>query len=206
MKTPTENNAPDLPINIIYNEFVAKEKSDYILIPVSISPDVNQEREGIFNRSEKKTKNYYNIIFYNKSDGKTSLLLDKEAIIKSFNFIEIQKEDNSTQGFWLYKIIDKDTNNDNKLNHKDAIIGYISDSSGKNIRQITPDNTQLLNWQIIASRGELLLKVLQDVDENKIFSEQDNATLIKINLNKPQIGNELIKDEIKQKIRSYIKK
>ncbi|MEM7726126.1 MAG: hypothetical protein AAF208_07090 [Cyanobacteria bacterium P01_A01_bin.45] len=199
-----KNNTPVLPVNLIYKDILIKEKSDHILIPVSISPDKNQEREGIFNRNSKKTENYYNIIFYSKSSGETSLLLNKEAIIKSFDFIEVTQED-STQGFWIYKIIENDTNNDNMMNHKDAMIAYISDSSGKNLRKITPDNTQLINWSLIPNQEEIIIKVLEDTDKDKNFSELDRATFLKVSLSKPQIGNEIIKDELEKKIKSYIK-
>ena len=66
-----------------------KNQSDYVLIPVGISPDNNEQREGLFSRKSNKNTNFYNIIFYNKKTKDTSLLLNKQAIIKSFNFVEI---------------------------------------------------------------------------------------------------------------------
>ena len=205
-------NTTDLPSKpptmIVYDDLVIKEESDYILIPVGISPDNNEQREGLFSRKSIKSKNFYNIIFYNKKNAKTNLLLNKSAIIKSFNFLEIdaqQKTDITEttettekiqKNFWLYRIIKTDTNQDGKLNNLDANIGYISDLSGRNLRQITPGNTQLLDWSVLPAQGEILLKVLNDSDQDQKFTEKDKTDFIKVNLNNPKIGTNLINNQL----------
>lgn len=204
------------PIAIIYDDLIIKEQSDYILIPVGISPDKNERREGLFSRNADKSKNFYNIIFYHKENASTNLLLNKSAIVKSFNFLEIDAEvdlqeetattattEKTQKSFWLYRIITTDTNQDGKLNDLDANIGYISDLSGKNLRQITPENTQLIGWSILRGKGEILLKILNDSDKDRKFTEKDRVSFIKVNLNNPKIGTNLINDQLEQKIKSH---
>ncbi len=197
------------PTTIVYNDLIIKEQSNYILIPVGISPDKNEQREGLFSRKSDTSKNLYNIIFYDKTNAKTSLLLKKQAIIKSFNFLEIdalsktEEPEKKTKNFWIYRIINSDTNRDGKLNDLDANIGYISDLSGKNLRPITPSNSQLLDWSVLPAQGEILIKILNDSDKDLKFTEKDKISFIKLNLNKPKIGNKLINNELEQKIKSY---
>ena len=197
------------PTKIVYDDLIIKDKSDYILIPVEISPDDNEQREGLFSRNVNQSKNFYNIIFYHKKNATSNLLLNKLAIIKSFNFIEIDSQENTEKPereqktFWLYRIITKDTNQDGKLNNLDATLGYISDLSGKNLRQITPRNTQLINWQVLPSQGEILLKVINDSDRDLKFTDKDKVSFIKVDLNNPKIGTNLINNQLEQKIKSY---
>ena len=200
---------PEEPTTIVYNDLIIKEQSDYILIPVGISPDKNEQKEGLFSRNSNKSKNFYNIIFYHKKNANTNLLLDKEAIIKSFNFLEIdalekiEATEKTHKNFWLYRIITIDTNQDGKLNNLDANSGYISDLSGNNLRQITPDNTQLVSWSVLSEQGEILLKILNDSDKDRKFTDKDKIDFIKVNLNNPKIGTKLINNKLEQTIKSH---
>ncbi|WP_263747411.1 hypothetical protein [Plectonema radiosum] len=193
--------------NIVYGDLILKEQSDYVMIPVRIK-DNNQNRRSYLDSSGYSDKEiqFFNIIFFHKRNGETNLLLKKKAIITAFDFLEKKEAGKPSTRFWLYKIIENDTNKDNKLNTQDAIIGYISDSSGKNLQQITPNNTQLINWTIIQSVGAILLKVIEDSDNDKKFTERDKINFLKVNINKPAIGTEIITDQIDQEIKSYILK
>ncbi|MGI8499706.1 MAG: hypothetical protein ACR2LR_00995 [Hassallia sp.] len=193
--------------NIVYGDLILKEQSDYLMIPVSIK-DNNQNRRNYLDSSAYSDREIrlYNIIFHHKKNGETHLLLKKKAIITSFDFLEKKEAEKPSTRFWLYRIIETDTNKDNKLNSQDAIIGYISDSSGKNLQQITPNNTQLISWTIVQSVGAIFLKIIEDSDNDKKFTEKDKINFIKVNLNKPVIGAAIISDQIDQEIKSYILK
>ncbi|MEM7713719.1 MAG: hypothetical protein AAF349_09120 [Cyanobacteria bacterium P01_A01_bin.68] len=195
--------------SIVYGDLIIKEKSDYLMIPVSIFPDINQDekREGLlsgsYSRSYRDRKNVYNLIFYSKKDASTNALLDKKAIIKSFDLIEKKTIGQPTKRFWLYRIIDKDTNGDDKLNYQDATIGYLSDLSGRNLQKITPDNTQLNSWKIVQSTGAIFLEITKDTDNDKKF---DTKSYIRVNLDNPNIGKEIIGNQLEDEIKSYIVK
>jgi hypothetical protein len=193
--------------NIVYGDLIFKEQSDYVMIPASIK-DNNQNRGSYLDSSAYSEKDIqlYNIIFFNKINGEKNLLLKKKAIISSFDFLEKKEAGKPSTRFWLYRIIENDTNKDNKLNSQDAIIGYISDSSGRNLQQITPNNTQLISWTIVQSVGAIFIKIIQDSDNDKKFTQRDNINFIKVNLNKPALGAEIISDQIDQEIKSYILK
>ncbi|MDJ0735885.1 MAG: hypothetical protein QNJ47_17780 [Nostocaceae cyanobacterium] len=193
--------------HIVYGDLIIKETSDYLMIPVGISPDNNQEGAFLFSSSRypEADKNIYNLIFYSKKDGTTNILLNKKALISEFKLLSQKKEDGKLlKQFWLYKIIDSDTNGNKKLDTKDGIIGYISDLSGKNLKQVTPNNTQIMSWVVVQSIGAMFIKIVKDSNKDKKFTDKDETAFIKVNLDEPKIGSEIISDELEQEIKSYI--
>ncbi|MEO1762286.1 MAG: hypothetical protein AAFR83_10005 [Cyanobacteria bacterium J06629_18] len=194
--------------NIVYGDLIINEKSDYLMIPVSIFPDVNQgekKGEGLFSGSYSSSyrdrKNIYNLIFYSKEDASTNALLDKKAIIKSFDLIEKKTIGQPVKRFWLYRIVEKDTNGDDKLNYQDATIGYLSDLSGRNLQKITPDNTQLNSWKVVQSTGAIFLEITKDTNNDNKF---DTKSYIRVNLDNPSVGKEIISNQLEDEIKSYI--
>ena len=193
--------------HVVYGDLIIKETSDYLMIPVGISPDNNQEGAFLFSSSRypEAEKNFYNLIFYSKKDGSSNILLNRKALISEFKLLEQKQEDGKPlKQFWLYKIVDSDTNGNKKLDDKDAIIGYISDLSGKNLTQITPKNTQIMSWVVIQSIGAMFIKIIQDSDNDKKFTDKDETAFIRVNLDEPKVGSEIISDELEQEIKSYI--
>ncbi|MEH2280524.1 MAG: hypothetical protein V7K90_04140 [Nostoc sp.] len=192
--------------NLVYGDLIIKEQSDYLMIPVTL-PEQNQDK-GIdlkLSRSyERSNQLLYNIIFYQKQNGEAHPLLNKKAIITSFDLLEVKTANKPTTRVWLYKIIDQDTNTDKKLNGEDATIGYLSDLSGKNIQQITPDNTRIISWIVVPSQNAIFLKIIKDSDNNKKFTEEDKTNFVRVNLDKIGMGTEIISDQIEQEIKSYV--
>ncbi|BAY31185.1 hypothetical protein NIES2107_30440 [Nostoc carneum NIES-2107] len=105
---------------------------------------------------------------------------------------------------WLYRIVEQDTNADKKLNSADAIAGYLSDLSERNLLQITPNNTQILNWVIVPSQNALFIKVIKDSDNDKKFTANDKTNFMRVNLDNPAMGTEIISNAIEQEIKSQI--
>ncbi len=199
------NAQQNLQPSIVYGDLIVNSVSDYLMIPVSMFPDANQGEKSWIetpSRSYEDRQNIYNIIFYSKKDASTNALLNRKAVIKSFDLIEKKTTGEPIQRFWLYRIIDKDTNEDNKLDYKDASIGYFSDLSGRNLQQITPDNTQLNSWKIVQSMGAIVLEIVKDTNSDKEF---DTKRYIRVNLDNPSIGKEIISNQLEDKIKSYIK-
>lgn len=192
---------------ISYGDFIIKEQSDYLMIPVQVKGE--SDRSNVLESSGSYKRNnttLHNMIFYRKQDGETHLLLDRKAIINSFDLIDTKTPPQSPTRVWLYQIIDKDTNQDKQLNQKDAVIGYISDLSGKNLQQVTPNNTKIINWVVIPSQNAVFIKIIKDSNNDNKFTATDKTNFIRVNLEQPSIGTEVISDEIEQKIKSYIVK
>ncbi|MDM9581889.1 hypothetical protein [Nostoc sp. GT001] len=198
---------PKLQQNLIYGDLIIKEQSDYLMIPVSLG-EQNKDKGVDLNLSRSyengRDNQLYNIIFYQKQGSEAHLLLNKKAIIASFDLLEVKAANKPTTRVWLYKIIDQDTNTDKKLNSEDATIGYISDLSGKNLQQITPNNTRIISWVVVPSQNAIFLKILKDSDNDKKFTKEDKTNFVRVNLDKIGMGTEIISDQIEQEIKSYV--
>lgn len=191
--------------NLVYGDLIIKEQSDYLMIPVTLAEQ--NEEKGIdlkLSRSYERNNQLYNIIFYHKQDGEAHLLLNKKAIITSFDLLEVKAANKPTTRFWLYRIVDQDTNTDKKLSSEDATIGYLSDLSGKNLQQVTPNNTRIISWVVVPSQNAIFLKIIKDSDNNKKFTAEDKTNFVRVNLDKPSMGTEIISEQIEQEIKSYV--
>ncbi|MBG1244806.1 hypothetical protein [Nostoc sp. NZL] len=191
--------------NLVYGDLIIKEQSDYLMIPVSLAEQ--NEDKGIdlkLSRSYERNNQLYNIIFYQKQDGEAHLLLNKKAIITSFDLLEVKAANKPITRVWLYRIVDQDTNTDKKLSSEDATIGYLSDLSGKNLQQITPNNTRIISWVVVPSQNAIFLKIIKDSDNNKKFTAEDKTNFVRVNLDKPSMGTEIISEQIEQEIKSYV--
>ncbi|MEH2043472.1 hypothetical protein [Nostoc sp.] len=118
--------------------------------------------------------------------------------------MEVKAADKPTTKVWLYKIIDQDTNIDKKLNSEDGTIGYLSDLSGKNLQQITPNNTRIISWVVVPSENAIFIKIIKDSDNDKKFTKEDKTNFVKVNLDKIGMGIEIISDQIEQELKSYV--
>lgn len=164
------------------------ENSDYIMVPVKLEDgDDNSSAERVL---------YTNIIFYHKLSGKSHLLLGRKSLIREFNFVELSDEDNKNMSFLILSMIERDTDGDGYLTWYDGQVGYLSDLSGKNLQQITPENTNLINWYFDRNSKTLFLNISRDSNKDNKFTTQDETSFLKVSVNKPGIGSEIISNDI----------
>lgn len=166
------------------------EKSDYIMIPVKLTQysDDNSSSESV---------RYTNIIFHNKFSGKSHLLLDKKSLITEFGFVELSEENNKDVSFLILSIVDKDTNEDGYLNWNDAEIGYLYNNiSGKKLQQIIPQNSNVSKWHFNHKSKTVFLEIIKDINKNNKFTTQKEASFLKVSVDKPGIGTEIISNDI----------
>ncbi|ACC81216.1 hypothetical protein [Nostoc punctiforme] len=193
--------------NLVYGDLIIKEQSDYIMIPV-VLPEQNEDKKTdlSLSRSYERNNQLSNIIFYRKQDGEAHILLNKKAIIASFDLLEVKAVEKLPTRVWFYKILDQDTNIDTKLNSEDATVGYLSDLSGKSLQQITPNNTQIINWVVVPSQNAIFIKIIKDSDNDKKFTGKDKTNFVRVNLDKPAMGSEIVSNQIEQEIKSSVLK
>jgi len=121
---------------------------------------------------------YWNIAFYDSKDGHSSLLdSGRNLLINSFQ--KLQK-------IIVYDVTTTDYNGDGKLDQNDPSYLFISDLTGKNFKQITPDHLNVESFQTINNLDMLLIEVKSDTNKNKKF--EDNDLLIPMIFNGNQAG------------------
>jgi hypothetical protein len=211
---------------LVYGEYMDLDSTNYLLIPLGMKTEDDRENRLLKNRSSDDYSsesysgsyrsfkyNFYslnfsncnNIIFYNKKKDETHLLLQKPAVISEFYFPFYNKE-YTAKKYWflLLGIHEADTNEDGYINDEDAEKVYISHLSGKSMIQITPDNSQLIDWYIDEYSNNILMKVRIDTNNDKKFTQTDDIEILKTPISTPEPGKPIIGQEIKDNIRKIL--
>ena len=103
-------------------------------------------------------------------------------------------------------IHEDDSNTDGYINGEDAEKVYAADLSGANMIQITPDNTQLVDWYIDSVTTNIFLKVRHDSNKDQRFNYYDDVEILKAQIGNFAQGRAIINDEIKSNIQGILKK
>lgn len=169
----------------------------------------------------------YNMIFYNKTNGESNILLNRKALISKFEYLLSKKdiENPSNQNeqtnqpkqnpskkvsskpqnqLLLFHIIDSDTNADGKLDDADAIVGYLSNLAGKSLQAITPPDSQLMSWVFDKKSGGIFVTIRKDSDGDRKFTEKDDIDFVRVNVSKPNVGKEIIDGKTRQQLQKVI--
>lgn len=118
--------------------------------------------------------NLTNILFQKKNSKYIAPLTKDFLKIESMTFLK-KVSDNIKKQYFVYKIKDKDTNLDGKLDYEDVSSLYISKIDGTQFIKLSEKNNELLNWKVIESNNTLYFRTVED--ENK-DGEFDNTDLI----------------------------
>lgn len=213
---------------LVYGNYMNLDSTNFLLIPLGMktmekpsdgglrSKSSDEYESSVYNDNYRNFKyNFYslnfnncnNIIFYNKINDETHLLLKVPAIISQFYFPYYDSEYKGKK-YWfiLMAIREYDTNADGYINEQDAEKVYISDLSGKYRTAITPDETQLVDWFIDEATNTVLMKVRFDSNDDKKFDYADELEILKTSITSPEIGKMIISKEIKNDIYKILNK
>jgi len=175
-------------VQLEYGDLWRQSKSEYVIIPVGYKVRSNKRIADSLSSYISKSAilrgqnlSAVNLIFHGHQNNSTDLLLENNAFISEFDYLVDTKAtadeikpattassckppaktaaDHSFHQLMIYKIIKQDTNQNQVLDLGDANQGYLSDLTGKNLRSLTPELTQLTQWHCDYQRNQLLLFV-----------------------------------------------
>lgn len=184
---PAASSAPDTAalrqatqqFRVHYNAPVDLDSSAFYYVPVSVLP-LETARDGLF--SSDSNDGYasgtgsvvgtcYNVLFFEKETGRQWPLLPHSRFVLAE--IADAHEPEASWPYLFYDIIKDDTNRDGEQNTADASCLFVSDRVGRQLRQLTPDGTQLGSRYIIPKSSVLLVAVRPDTDHDGRFTNAD---------------------------------
>jgi len=139
-----------------------------------------------------------NLLFAKQDGSEPRLLLDRKALITSS---DIPSEGDSLQGLNLYRIVIKDTDNDGRLTHNDRSDLYVSDLNGQNLRQITGDKLNVLQYRLSMERKKIFIHAQLRPADQKISRNDWQDTLVVYDLVRQQLSPFLADDSLFHKAR-----
>ena len=174
-----EEKVSDLNIQTI-NSFEI-DSTGILAFPLSIEETIESSRIEISFKS--KGSSYWNIIFYNSNTGEKYLLSKQKMLISNYetgysNYDSSNEKftqiDTSSKKYIFYNIITDDYDGNKKLNYEDPTYLFFTDKEGKNLKQISPKNLNVVNWKIVPKTRKILFNVQKDSNGNKRFDEKDD--------------------------------
>lgn len=173
-----------------YNQPQDLDSTDFYYQPISVVPleadrgsrllssgSYDGEYEARANNIEGTC---YNLLFFQKST------LQEHALFPHGRFvimrIDADKKPDARWPYLFYTIIKADTNADGEQNGEDASSLFVSDRSGRQVRQLTPNGTRLANRMILPETNIMLVEVQPDSDKDRAFTHADGTYWLRFNL------------------------
>lgn len=188
-------------LNIQTKEFTQPDSSDYILFPLT----AGETSDGgvLDSRDYKESQtDYWNIVFYNRKTKEYHLLDEKKKML-IHSYYNRGSDYNVPQQYYkkiFYTITASDYNGDNKFSREDPVYLFVSDTDGKNFRQLTPDNYGLHSWQMIKNTNTLIMILTKESNNNKKFDAEDEKVAMTIDLNSDKPAEEVFNSDFKGKL------
>ena len=186
-----------------YEPPIVLDSTEQILIPISTKL---LERRKSFSKNSYYSDNfprYWNILFYNRSNGKTKLLTENKFRISGIYVKKRQNKFSETKtvlnGKILYKISDIDYNKDRKLNNHDPEFLFVSELDGTKLKRISPINEDLIYYEVLPKSKEIIIKTMRDVNNDSIFNDKDDQIWYKTKIVNQKWKIEEIVDSINRK-------
>lgn len=193
-------NDPKSYLNIQATNFSEIDTSGILLFPLSMGETSEDYSSSNYKRMPNNT--YWNIAFYNTKNGDQHLLSDKKILINNFSVkYEDEIKSKLTGKFIFYSITTEDFNGDKKFTNEDATYLFLTDRAGGNLKQISPSNYNLENWQFISSSNKIIMTLKNDSDKNKIFDDKDEITNFIYDINKGEDAKEIFTSDFKNKLK-----
>ena len=119
-----------------------------------------------FKRTGYYDEHIVNILFFDHSKQLFNLLFNKKAKILEIHTPSTVKD--SLSNLILYRAVTSDTDGDGQLSNNDNSILFISDITGKQLKQITTSKTNFISYRYLGN-NQLLISVT--IPNNKVERE-----------------------------------
>ena len=126
-----------------------------------------------YNRYE-ITGNLHNLKFQHLDSETLTPLTTKNIRIKSITFLR-EIFDNTKKQILIYRVLDKDTNRDNRLDDNDVEALYISNIDGSEFQKLTTEFQQLIDWQELGIKNRIYFRSIEDSNKNGEFDKEDKV-------------------------------
>ena len=157
----------DLPIQI--------DSTDYLIHPIGEFRIDDSGTKSSYKYSGNRSKNYSvsnyggyritgnisNVKFQHVDSDRLSVLTKNSVRINSISFLR-KVFDNTKKQLLVYEVIDKDSNQDGKLDYNDINTLYISKIDGTEFRKLSDNNKELIDWKVNGTKNRLYFRTNED--------------------------------------------
>lgn len=127
-----------------------------------------------------------NLKFQHLDSSEINALTDKKLVITNVSYLNTIFDKTKKQ-LLVYTVVDLDTNKDKKLDANDIKSLYISTISGQNFTKLSTDMEELIDWNLVESKGRLYFRTIVDTNHNGQFDKNDHINYHFVNLLSPEL-------------------
>lgn len=175
---------------VYYNLPVDLDSTDFYYQPISVVPLEESRSSKVSSSSYNGDYDSdgkgsirgtcYNLLFLHKATPEERTLLPHSRFV--ITEIDDAKKPDVRWPYLFYTILKADTNADGHQDQDDASALFMSDRSGQQLRQLTPDGTHLESRQLLPKTFLLLVEVRPDSNRDGKFSSADGSYWLRFDL------------------------
>ncbi|BAU52046.1 hypothetical protein [Mucilaginibacter gotjawali] len=193
-KTPVQKEASQTILS--FGQAVQIDTSAYLMFPLEIKHDDNsfKSRGGSYQ---------WNIVFLNTQtqqyhllDSTRKMLIREYSVDQSSNDNTEENSHNRDEKHIYYSVTVNDANKNGVLDDADPVYLFISDRTGNNFRQISPENYTVESWKLIKETNKVLMYAVGREHMNEGDDKMETTPFIydlkTNNLSKPVFSNRFI--------------
>ena len=128
--------------------------------------------------------NISNVKFQHIDSSALKSLTKNTLNIQSMHFLR-EVYNKTGHGYFIYNVIDKDSNADGELNYEDLESLYISNLNGTAFRKLSPNGQDMGNWKTLLEANKLFFKSIEDIDANGEFDKKDKIHYFYLDVSTP---------------------
>lgn len=114
----------------------------------------------------------HNIKFQEIGSDSLRQLTDQRVLIQTATYLKLLA-DKSNQKIMVYTMADMDTNKDGRLDANDIRALYISNLGGDQLKKVSADLQELVDWYLVESKNRLYFRTIEDTNKNGEFDRND---------------------------------
>ncbi|HNI43430.1 MAG TPA: hypothetical protein PKH93_01485 [Chitinophagales bacterium] len=164
--------------NFEYESPIVLDRQQQVLIPLSgYVFHSKASYEYGYDYDTKDFVSHWNILFHNPITGASRLLTKNKVKIISFHTktTDIEETKKILNNKILYDIVDTDFNNDQRLDENDPDYLFVSDINGENLQRISPQNEDLVHFEVLPKNQQILIQTIRDVNKDLHFNSEDET-------------------------------
>lgn len=151
------------------------DTTNTILIPTKYNSDDPYSKFG-------KTNYYANILITKTDSSSSKKLFEKDTYINPLRILDKYyfrlnynyKHSKSIYNNWIFFLVkNNDLNKNKKIDENDPTILYLTDLSGNNLKQITKQTENTIDYYVSEKQNVIIVKIQRDFDKDNEFTSKD---------------------------------
>ncbi len=132
---------------------------------------------------------YANLVVYDFLKGSYRKLFEKDTYIEALQYpnhysagLELKPKNLTDK--WVFLLVkSRDYNSSGRIDEKDPSLLFAATTTGKELKQLTNENENVISFNILERQGIVLIKIQRDLNKDQSFKAEDKDYYFrKINL------------------------